>query len=420
MSESRRRRNTVIALLVLLLLVLLFLLRCRCAEPEPVREVAPKVATPAAPEAVQPVVPARAEPEPEERLTPATLTAPERVTAGTVFSVAWTGPDNKGDYVTLVRPEATASEYRSYKETKDGSSLELTAPIEAGPHEVRYVTGRSKTILGRAAVEVVPAGVTLEAAAEVGLGAPLSVAWTGPDNEGDYITLVAKETPDGQYGNYTTTDKGSPLSVTAPSVAGEAELRYMTGQGNHVLGRRPVRIVTPELSLSAPDDAIAGTTIEVTWTGPANPGDYITVVAKETPDGQYGNYTDTSKGSPLTVLLPILSGGAELRYMTGQGNKVLARRALEIVAAKVTLSAPAEAAAGSAVSVTWTGPNNPGDYVTVVASGTPDGQYGDYTLTTQGSPLSVNAPKTAGEAELRYMTGQGNQVLERRTIRIVP
>jgi Ca-activated chloride channel family protein len=421
MAEDSRRRNTIIALIVILLLILLLLLRCSRAKPEvPGTDASTPTAPATAAEAQKPTSSEPAAPQPDEVLTPATLKAPERVIAGAVFTVAWTGPDNRGDYVTLVPKEAAANVNGDYKETRVGRSFELTAPVEAGACELRYVTGRSHTILGRAPLEVVPPGVTLDAAAEVTLGAQLSVAWSGPNNAGDYITLVLRETPDGQYGNYTPTNTGSPLSVSAPVVAGDAELRYMTGQGGKVLARRPVRIVMPDVSLLAAADAVAGTTLQVTWTGPNNPGDYVTVVPKETADGLYGNYTVTTSGSPLDLLLPIMAGAAELRYMTGQGNRVLGRRPIEIVAAAITLSAPDEAAAGSAVTITWTGPNNPDDYITVVVSQTPDGEYANYTPTSSGSPLNVIAPKDAGAAELRYMSGQGGKVLARRAIRIVP
>ena len=72
------------------------------------------------------------------------------------------------------------------------------------------------------------------------------------------------------------------------------------------------------------------------------------------------------------------------------------------------------------MSITWTGPNNSGDYITVVAKGTPDGQYGAYTVTSEGSPLKVKAPKEAGDGEIRYMSGQGGKVLARVGIRITP
>lgn len=46
---------------------------------------------------------------------------------------------------------------------------------------------------------------------------------------------------------------------------------------------------------------------------------------KKPPDGQYAAYTNTTKGSPLTLKAPSKLGEAEVRCMTGQGNKVLAR-----------------------------------------------------------------------------------------------
>ena len=94
--------------------------------------------------------------------------------------------------------------------------------------------------------------------------------------------------------------------------------------------------------------------------------------------------------------------------------------AITINAAPVTVQAPAEAKAVSDVSITWTGPNNPSDYITIVTASTPDGQYAAYTNTTAGSPLTVKLPKQTGHAEVRYMTGQGNKVLSRIPLKVVP
>ncbi len=421
MTNRSSRKSTVVVLLLILIALAALFARCSCQEEVPQAPVTNSVTTappsPAEPKAAESAPTAAA---PIEKLTPATVTVPNRVTAGARFSVAWTGPDNTGDYVTIVLGQSPASTYGDYQETAQGAVLELTAPIDAGAYEVRYVTGQSRTVLGRAVVEVVPAEVTLEAADEVGLGAELSIRWVGPNNSGDYVTIVPKDAPDSEYANYTTTDKGSPLTVRAPTAAGAAEVRYVAAQGRKVLARRAVQVTMPNVTLSAPTDAVAGSTIPVTWTGPSNPGDYITVVAGGTPDGKYGNYTPTTKGSPLDLLLPVQAGSAELRYMTGQGNKVLGRRELKITAAVVSLTAPETAAPQSLVNVEWTGPNHAGDYITIVPQATPDGRYGSYTQTSTGSPLAVKAPKESGDAEIRYMSGQGDQVLARRPIQIVP
>jgi Ca-activated chloride channel family protein len=292
--------------------------------------------------------------------------------------------------------------------------------MQPGKHELRYVTERSRTILARQPIEVMPVTATVQADEQVVLGAKFSVTWTGPNNKGDYVTIVPEGAPDEQYGDYVETDDGSPVELSAPPAAGDAEVRYVAAQGRKVLARRPIRVTMPEVSIEAPDEALAGSTIQVKWTGPNNASDYITIVASGTPDGQYANYTETKTGNPLDLLIPIMAGGAELRYQTGQGNKVLARLPIQIIAAEVKLSADAQCAPGADVVVKWTGPNHPGDYITIVPTTTPDGQYAAYTETREGSPLTVAAPKEPCDAEIRYMTGQGNKVLARIPIKVAP
>ncbi len=434
MPQNTRRRNTLIAILILIIiLILLLLLKCSGPKPAPMTTTQP--GTPAPQPSSTPSVPPPTTPAVTEKLDPATLTAPATTPAGSTFSVSWTGPNNLGDFVTIVPKGVADNTTGNYRETKLGATLQLTAPITPGPHELRYLTAVTRTIVGRAAIEVTPITATLEAPAEVPLGKPFTVTWTGPDNKGDYITIVDKSAPDAHYGSYVETSKGKTITLTAPNTAGDHEVRYIAdppGRGKTVLARRAIKVLTPSISLSAPDSVIAGSTIEVTWTGPANRGDYITIVEKSAPDNLYGNYTDTAKGSPLELLVPILTGPAELRYNTGD-NKVLARRAITITAAPVTLSAPPESGFDTDIEIKWTGPNYPGDYITIVPKETPDGQYGPYTLTTSGSPLSVRLPKAVGgnpggggapgtklDYEVRYMTGQGNKVLSRTPIKITP
>jgi len=420
MAEKSRRRNTAIIIaLVIIAILLLLLTRCKKPAPQPTPTPTP-ASTPAATPTPAPSAPAAARPQSDELLTPATLVAPAQTLAGSNIEVQWTGPANPGDYLVITKPDAPASSSGNYKETKDGPTLSLTAPIEPGPYEVRYVTNRSKTILARSPLEVTAATATINAPAQVTLGADFEVKWQGPNNKGDFITIVPKGAADNAFASYVETDKGAAVTLTAPPEAGDCEVRYVTGQARKVLARHPVRITTADITMTAPAEAIAGSSIDVQWTGPNNTGDYITVVAKATPDGDYANYTETRKGSPLKLLMPITPGDAELRYMSGQGRKVLARRAITINAATVTLSAQPEAAPGADVSITWTGPNNTGDYITIVKNGTPDGQYAAYTNTTKGSPLTVKAPKDAGEAEIRYCAGQGNKVLARIPLTIKP
>jgi hypothetical protein len=410
------RTRRILIVLLLLLLALLILLLSRC--PRPTLVALPKT-TPAESKIAGTVEQGLPTPKLAEVLTAASVHVPPQVDAGTAFRATWTGPNNDGDYLTIVRPEAKAEGYGNYRETRHGAVLELIAPMEPGIWEVRYVAVKSKKVLGRAAITVAPTAAVLTAPDEVMLGAPVAIAWTGPGNEGDFVCIVRKDAAHDQVGNFADLSKGSPVTILAPVESGEVEIRYVSGQGRKVLGRRKLVVLAPNTSVTAQASVVAGAKFPVSWKGPANAGDYITVVPRGTLDGQYRNYAEIAKGSTVELTAPIDSGEAEIRYMTGAQAKVLARRPISVLAANVTIEAADEVIAGSSVSIAWTGPNNANDYLTIVSKATPDGQYGNYTNAAKGSPLTITAPIRPGPSEIRYMSGAGAKVLARRVIAVV-
>src|SRR5258706_347558 len=208
MPQNTRRRNALIALIVVIIVILLLLTRCLRERPETAaRDGGTMEPTPSA--AITNGAPVD-QPGAVEALTPATLTAPGHVPAGAVLSVSWTGPDNPNDYVTIVRREAPGDAIGNYRQTKDGLSLELTAPIEPGPRGVGSTAGNPRPSLGGAPVGAEPVAAAFDAAPEIAFGAPFSFGWTGRRNKGDYITIVPKGTPDEVNGEYADTANGSP------------------------------------------------------------------------------------------------------------------------------------------------------------------------------------------------------------------
>jgi hypothetical protein len=85
--------------------------------------------------------------------------------------------------------------------------------------------------------------------------------------------------------------------------------------------------------------------------------------------------------------------------------------------AQATLEAtPSQSApAGSTVVVKWSGPNGPGDFVTVVRNGARPNDYLDYRQTSDGrkpvNPVSIVLPAEPGAYEIRYVRGNPRSVL---------
>src|SRR5687768_12554951 len=139
-STMPPRTRRILIVLILLLLALIILLFTRCSRSTPV--AAPKAAV------VETKSAASAErsdsaPKPAEVLTAATIQVPPQVDAGAAFRATWTGPDNTGDFLTIVRTDAKPEVHGNYRETRHGAPLELIAPMEIGSWEVRYVAAKS-------------------------------------------------------------------------------------------------------------------------------------------------------------------------------------------------------------------------------------------------------------------------------------
>lgn len=353
----------------------------------------------------------------------ATLDAPEQIAAGSVVNVAWDGPNYRNDYISIAKPGDAYSKYSSYTYTEPGNPADITAPLEPGIYEIRYVAnGNPDRILGVRSVQVVANNASLIAPEQAGAGEVLEIVWDGPNNKNDYVTVAEIDASPNKYINYTYTNKGSPLSVTMPLEPGSYELRYVAnGNPDKILATRPIDIVAADVSLNAPDQAVAGSIIKVNWQGPDNKNDYISVAARDEKPQKYLNYKYTNKGTPALVKMPLEAGIYELRYIAnGSPDKILASRSIKIVAAVVSLEAPSEAVAGSNVAVTWDGPNNSNDYISVANIDDAAQKYVNYRYTSRSNPVDVKMPLEPGEYQIRYVAnGNPDKILATKMINVV-
>lgn len=239
---------------------------------------------------------------------------------------------------------------------------------------------------------------------EVQAGTALEVSWTGPDNEGDYITIVEAGASEGTYENYFYTAEGSPGTLIAPTTAGDYEVRYLDGATGATVGSSSLSVAGREITFELPVEVAAGTEFEVTWTAIEAPGDYITIVPAASPEGTYENYFYTAEGPTGTLVAPMAGGDFEIRFISGLDTATMAASSIVVTPLEITIEAPEEVAAGSEFEVTWIGPDGPSDYLTIVAAGAVDTAYLDYVYTTEGSPLSLEAPEEPGAYEIRYRT----------------
>lgn len=369
--------------------------------------------------------PAVKEPTPAPPATPslplATIDAPEMAKAGTVIAITWSGPNNSGDYITIVKPEAKDDEYGVYSRTSSGTTLELQAPDALGSHEIRYVQNEDRKVLARQKIELTPVEATVSGPDRIGAGGTIEVQWTGPNSPGDYITVVEVGAPDDEHNDYARTTSGSPLTFLVPDGLGKYEIRYVLNISKRVLASQPLTIEPVSARLELKNTAVPGGKATVEWTGPNNQSDYITVVPKGAPADKHLDYARTTSGSPVSIQMPEELGDYELRYIMSSSKRILASLPLSLADTVGSISAPASVVAGTAIEVTWSGPGNQQDFIEVVPTdATPETTVIAATRVSQGSPLFVHAPAIPGIYQIRYMMRDTKEVLTSTQIEVTP
>ncbi len=349
------------------------------------------------------------------------LSAPSQASVGAAVVVQWEGGTDQRDFITIVPPGTREGTYAAYQYVNK-NPVTLTAPANPGEYEVRYLGAASPyATLAKQTITIADSQATLTAPASVAAGASFDVQWTGPNNAQDFISLVEVGTAEGIYERYKYTNTGSPISLAAPDQPGEYELRYMMGLSPYrTLGRAPVTVTGVEASVSMPASIGAGAAIEVSWQGPDNPRDFITIVPVGTAARQYDAYVYTSTGNPAKLTAPEVPGAYEVRYLTSQDYATLATFAFTVTPVTASLDAEETALARDEVTVRWEGPGNINDYVILLPAGSPNSTSGSYAYVARGPELRIATPAQPGDYELRYLTATQQITLATRPVRILP
>src|SRR5690606_23537538 len=177
---------------------------------------------------------------------------------GPTSSPARRASDLKNDYISVARPDARGSDYENYVYTREGSPARLMMPSEPGNYEIRYVLNQDSRVLATTPITVAAVEASVSAGGEAPMGASIPVEWTGPDEEGDYLTVAEPGASGSDYENYVYTRDGSPATLLMPSEPGDYEIRYVLNQDAKVLATAPIRITPVEATLSAAGSAPAG------------------------------------------------------------------------------------------------------------------------------------------------------------------
>ncbi len=366
----------------------------------------------------------------------ASISAPDTVAGATDFSVSWTGPLGRGDFVSLAKAgETDANKYLAYIWANRSMDASFQAPAEPGDYEIRYALqgARGRSIIAKKTIKVTEAQASLMVPEAIGAGAAFDVAWTGPDGGNDYIDLVTfghTKTSGGLMFRWTSQSKEGNAKLLAPTQAGKYSVRYIasTSAGRAVLATETIRVSEVRASINAPDTVEGAKEFTFSWTGPEGKGDYIALVkAGETNAKSHLAYLWVSRKKAPYFQAPATKGDYELWYvLSGAGGQrtPIAKKPIKVTEAKAVLSPPSEVVVGSYFQVALTGPNGRSDLVDINPAGQESSVHSHLTYAwvkkSKLDAVKLRAPSEPGTYMLRYIasTSVGRAVITSATMKV--
>jgi hypothetical protein len=344
-----------------------------------------------------------------EQLPKVTLTAPDEATTGTEILISWDAPDVEKARITL--QEATEKpQYHSnpslyteaYKNTKEAT---MRLPSHEGDYLLRfYSTKDTKTILGTHKVTLKPAEIVITAPEEAITGTELELSWTAPKKSKARIVLqLADEKPQYHTNPSLYTKKKNQATMRLPSESGNYVLRWFNTSDSKLMVERPIKLIEAEISIDAPNEAGAGTEIDVSWEAPKNSDARITLEM----GGEKPNYHSTpslyTTGNNKILRLPSIAGNYLLRWYNSSDKKLITERPIKITEQTITITAKDEATAGTETELLWDAPKGLDSFINIqLADEKPNYNARPYLYTKKKISGYLRLPSIAGEYILRW------------------
>lgn len=345
------------------------------------------------------------------------------VDAGSELAVRVWGDHERPVWLSLAPAASPVDMVAAAKVLLPGSrDTVLLVPDLSGPCELRahaVDAAGHRVLAARLPLLVRPLQATVEAPERSEIGTALAVGFSGPDCPGDAVAVALADAPsvDAAACRPVPGDTGT-LELTTPPQPGAYEVRYLSGLTGRIVARQPLEVFEILARLQVPAAVAGGSRFETGWEGPDAPGDFLTIVRPDAPDGEYRDLVPTASGNPVTLTAPTAPGAWEVRYVDGASAATFGRSPLEVTSVQPVLTAPETVAAGDRFEVRWSGPDAAGDFISIAPAGSPAHRHEDFAFTSLGSPASLAAPFRAGDYELRYVDGASGTVLAQRPLRV--
>ena len=268
---------------------------------------------------------------------PASLNAPKTLIAASEVEIGFSGPAEERDWIGFAPVGSRDDAYLGWAWVKSGPhSVRVMVPGEPGRYELRYVSARRKPpVLARIQVQVSAAEASVVAPKAAMAGSRVEIRARGPGEARHWIGFAPKGSGPGEYRDWVRPDGSgtSTVTLTAPAVPGEYEVRYVLNEREKVAAAQPITVLPAKARLlDPPRNAKAGAMMSIEWTGPNGHRNWIGSIRKGGSSADYLGYAYTNTPSPARFPAPDAPGDYELVFVLAgeSGEQILDRQPLRV------------------------------------------------------------------------------------------
>ncbi len=265
-----------------------------------------------------------------------------------------------------------------------------------------------------------PAEVGIMAPETATVGSNVDVSWSETLAARDIVTIVPKGAEDREVENHLRVRDATSGSLRVPAEPGLYEVRYVRDEGRTVAGRAALEAVEAEVAVTAPETAVVGSSLPVSWGNAVAGRDMVTIVPAGAKEGTVENHLRVREASEGTLRAPSKPGLYEVRYVLDEGRRTLASAGVELTEPSIALTATETVRAKGDIEVRWDGEAPSGrDIVTIVPAGTAEREVKTHKRVRDHDTVTLKAPEETGLYEVRYVLDEGRRTLARATVEVV-
>lgn len=203
-----------------------------------------------------------------------------------------------------------------------------------------------------------------------------------------------------------------------PSEPGDYTFRWYVQNDRTPLAEKNITLTELEITLTAADEAIAGTETEVTWEAPKGLDSFINIqLADEKPNYSAKNYVYTKKKTSDYIRLPSEAGDYVLRWYNRNHKKPIAERPIKLSAPEITISVPDEIKAGAEIEISWQAPKGLDSFINIQkVNEKPSYNAKKYIYTKKKQSDYMKMPEEPGEYILRWYNRSDRKAIAEKKI----